>query len=266
MKATYNLSGNFLQEIAEMEKPRKPTPYTDSIDSLSLQRHKADIAEYDRMMAEYTRLFASLRTIPCLEECKSLFKDKNIYEEGGDNRVIPLSVDYDVAIGTKVKAWFIDGRIYGGYDHQKEFAEKYLKPDMVYEIERSDIGGWHTDFYLKEFPGKGFNSAHFIYPEPVAVPLSQPVQEEATIPDLQSEAEAKYPLPDTSYDAQKTDREVMALMQHAYLEGRKITIERIAQLENEVQRLKDEIDLLFKYLPREYQEVITKSLSKIVKQ
>lgn len=61
---------------------------------------------------------------------------------------------------TKVK---YTGR--GGYDHHKEYANKYLKVDEIYTIDRTDVGGWHTDVYLKEVPGKAFNSVHFVNAE-----------------------------------------------------------------------------------------------------
>jgi hypothetical protein len=48
-----------------------------------------------------------------------------------------------------------------GYDIDKEHADKYLKVGETYTLERADVGNWRTEFYLKEFPGKSFNSVHF---------------------------------------------------------------------------------------------------------
>lgn len=50
---------------------------------------------------------------------------------------------------------------YGGYEYHKEHARKFLTVDGIYTVERTDVGGWHTDVYLKEFPGEGFNSVMF---------------------------------------------------------------------------------------------------------
>jgi hypothetical protein len=178
MKAIYDASDNSLQEQSRMRKPLSPNPYTDCIDVISLQRYKDVVAEYERRMDEYNAHIASLRKIPCSPEAVNSFRHGIEYEENLHYRVIPLSVDFEAPAGTKIKAYFIDGHLFGGYDHHKEFAEKYLKPDTIYEIEKTDIGGWHTDFYLKEFPGKGFNSCHFIYPELFAVPLDPPKGED----------------------------------------------------------------------------------------
>jgi len=49
-----------------------------------------------------------------------------------------------------------------GYDSDKEKANKLLKVGGIYTIDYTEVGGWHTDVYLKEFPGVYFNSVHFI--------------------------------------------------------------------------------------------------------
>lgn len=59
--------------------------------------------------------------------------------------------------GTKVK---YTGE--GGYDHHKKQANKHLKVGEIYTIEYTDVGGWHTDVYLKEVPNQAFNSVHFV--------------------------------------------------------------------------------------------------------
>ncbi len=49
-----------------------------------------------------------------------------------------------------------------GYDSDKEKANKLHKVGGIYTIDYTEVGGWHTDVYLKEFPGVYFNSVHFI--------------------------------------------------------------------------------------------------------
>lgn len=40
--------------------------------------------------------------------------------------------------------------------------EGLLVPGKEYEVEHEEVHGWHTKIYLKDFPGKKFNSVHFI--------------------------------------------------------------------------------------------------------
>jgi hypothetical protein len=47
-----------------------------------------------------------------------------------------------------------------GYNISKESA-KLLKLDKVYTVDHTDVSGWFTDVYLKEFPDKIFNSVWF---------------------------------------------------------------------------------------------------------
>lgn len=76
---------------------------------------------------------------------------------------VSTSTDYQEPIdiyskeGTKVK---YTGK--GGYDCHKEYANKHLKVGEIYTIDHTDVGGWHTDVYLKEVPDKAFNSVHFV--------------------------------------------------------------------------------------------------------
>lgn len=49
-----------------------------------------------------------------------------------------------------------------GYNSHQEMAKKYLEVMKSYTIESTNVGSMHTDVYLKEFPGIGFNSVHFI--------------------------------------------------------------------------------------------------------
>lgn len=50
---------------------------------------------------------------------------------------------------------------HNGTEADQDWANKHLTVDAIYTIERTDVGGWHTDFYLVEVPGKPFNSVHF---------------------------------------------------------------------------------------------------------
>ncbi|MFU1797634.1 hypothetical protein ACM1RC_27470 [Paenibacillus azoreducens] len=48
--------------------------------------------------------------------------------------------------------------------HDREPAEACdigLVQDGVYTVERTEVGGWLTDVFLKEFPGRAFNSVMF---------------------------------------------------------------------------------------------------------
>ena len=48
-----------------------------------------------------------------------------------------------------------------GYQHDQDTAAKHLTLGDTYTIERTEVGGWHTDYFLKEVPGVSFNSVHF---------------------------------------------------------------------------------------------------------
>ena len=48
-----------------------------------------------------------------------------------------------------------------GYNHHKEMANKHLKVGEVYTVDHTEVGGWHTDVYIKEVPNIAFNSVHF---------------------------------------------------------------------------------------------------------
>lgn len=50
----------------------------------------------------------------------------------------------------------------GGYDSDKEHANKYLKVGEIYTVDYTDVGSYHTNVYLKEFLNKSFNSVHFV--------------------------------------------------------------------------------------------------------
>ena len=49
----------------------------------------------------------------------------------------------------------------GGYAYHKETGDKYLTVGNAYEVSYTDVGGWHTDVYLKGFETVPFNSVLF---------------------------------------------------------------------------------------------------------
>jgi len=48
-----------------------------------------------------------------------------------------------------------------GTDMDQLRSHKYLLPDVYYTVSKLDVGSWRTTVYLKEIPGKGFNSVLF---------------------------------------------------------------------------------------------------------
>lgn len=49
-----------------------------------------------------------------------------------------------------------------GYDRDpKNACERGLVEGGVYTVEQTEVGGWHTNVYLKEFPEHRFNSVMF---------------------------------------------------------------------------------------------------------
>lgn len=64
-----------------------------------------------------------------------------------------------------------------GYPVEREDAEKHLVIGQTYTVDRTEVGGWSTCVYLKEFPGKGFNSVFFKDAE------DQPVEKGKEHPD-----------------------------------------------------------------------------------
>lgn len=50
---------------------------------------------------------------------------------------------------------------YGGYDIDQAHAREYLVINGVYTVDRTEIGGWSTSVFLREVPGREFNSVMF---------------------------------------------------------------------------------------------------------
>lgn len=48
-----------------------------------------------------------------------------------------------------------------GYQGAVEKAAKHLTVGSTYTVERTEVGGWSTDVYLKEVEGVSFNSCMF---------------------------------------------------------------------------------------------------------
>lgn len=60
--------------------------------------------------------------------------------------------------GCKVKAVNLDA----GLSCDSKQAHELLTEGQVYEVEKIHVGGWCSSIRLKEFPGKEFNTVHFI--------------------------------------------------------------------------------------------------------
>jgi hypothetical protein len=50
---------------------------------------------------------------------------------------------------------------HGGYDGDKQYANKHLKKGGIYTIDSVQLYQSSTDVFLKEVPGQSFNSVHF---------------------------------------------------------------------------------------------------------
>lgn len=48
-----------------------------------------------------------------------------------------------------------------GLDGHQETANKHLSVGNSYTVEKTIVGGWHTDVFIKEVPGVAFNSVMF---------------------------------------------------------------------------------------------------------
>lgn len=159
-RARYIAASNSLQELSRISKP-------DLWDEPGIMN-----PTFTEEQDEYNAHLDTLRTLSCSLQCKDVFVDKGEYEEGKEYEVKPVEASIYSAPGSKVKALFANGEICHGSDFDKEKATIFLKPGIVYELDCADIGSWHTDFYLKEFPKIAFNSVHFVYANPIAFPIS----------------------------------------------------------------------------------------------
>lgn len=85
--ATYIAEENCLQEISQMEKPIEPHRYHYDLISLGGLLYDSDVKNYRLRLDDYNAHLASLRTIICSPECKGLWPDKAVLEEGKDYEV-----------------------------------------------------------------------------------------------------------------------------------------------------------------------------------
>lgn len=60
--------------------------------------------------------------------------------------------------GSKVKA--ID--LNAGFESDSKQAHELLVEGQIYEVENIRVGGWISSVCLNEFPGKRFNTVHFV--------------------------------------------------------------------------------------------------------
>ncbi len=65
----------------------------------------------------------------------------------------------------------------GGYNYHQELAKKHLVVGEEYTVDYTDVGSWHTDVFLTEFPDVAFNSVFFENVD------EQTPQEDASHPD-----------------------------------------------------------------------------------
>jgi hypothetical protein len=49
----------------------------------------------------------------------------------------------------------------GGYEHQNAYAKSFLNVGKTYTVAETEVGDWHTDVTLEEYPGLQFNSVLF---------------------------------------------------------------------------------------------------------
>ena len=58
-----------------------------------------------------------------------------------------------------------------GFESDRIHARKYLNAEEIYTIDYIKVGSWNSTIYLKEWPGKGFNSVMFEEVEPLLEPV-----------------------------------------------------------------------------------------------
>jgi hypothetical protein len=96
-----------------------------------------------------------------LQTAKIKLPDNSIFISPEVQERIAKTMDINSKEGTPVRLQMKDGEVFGGYDGDKKLALKFLKPDTIYHVLCTDIGGFHTDVYLEEVPNVGFNSVMF---------------------------------------------------------------------------------------------------------
>jgi hypothetical protein len=67
----------------------------------------------------------------------------------------------DIYAKEEIKVIVTEDSIKNGYSHVKEHAMKLLKVGGIYTIDHTEVDGWNTIVYIKEFPDEIFNSVSF---------------------------------------------------------------------------------------------------------
>lgn len=64
----------------------------------------------------------------------------------------------------------------GGYQFHEDIANTYLTLNNIYTVDHTEVGSWHTDVFLLEFPNVAFNSIFFedVEPQDVEVTKTHP--------------------------------------------------------------------------------------------
>lgn len=87
------------------------------------------------------------------------------------------SIDIYSPKGTKVKAIFDnEGQPINGLDYDKEKVLTYLKPELIYTIDHTEVSNWRTEVYLQEVPSVPFNSVCFTYAEHLLISIGDTKQ------------------------------------------------------------------------------------------
>lgn len=168
--STWRIEGTELVEQPTMKEPKTSDFYGRKF---STDMDSVDYRSFNEAVSQYKKHLASLRRFP--HNLPDSLQGVDLIE-GTHFKLGYQQADIYSRTGTKVIAGFKNGELQNGYDHDKTFGEKYLKPNVVYTIEKTEVEGWHTDFYLQELPGVFFNSVHFLRADPVALPIPQPEQ------------------------------------------------------------------------------------------
>ena len=67
----------------------------------------------------------------------------------------------DIYAEENTKVTVTENSIKNGYDNVEEHARKFLKVGETYTIDHTEVDGWSTAVYIKEFPDELFNSVSF---------------------------------------------------------------------------------------------------------
>lgn len=93
-------------------------------------------------------------------------------------------IPIDAPLGTRV----VYANPESGFDPQIALGKAHLSIGAEYTIERTEIHSWHTDVFLRERPGVGFNSTLFDLAESDP-PATTPAREEQDLAGIKERAE-----------------------------------------------------------------------------